>query len=279
MSKKVTYRNELPPLPADCLLPQFTVPCLSPDFSLENHIHREVSQSWLSDSLLGVNIELADLSVYNEKVHDGDLIEKDVRYMPDFAGAAKSRNLVMSTAAMSRPQARPEVQRPKKTTKATYRKSKIFKSADDPEIQEQLKCAFGDNIPEGEVCLIRKAPDLKSVMIRLGAENVDTTKVLLLSKTDSKGKRYLKVVPSSQPKAEAESTEGAEETPVTGVSATRAYRVSCDNSAKMKGYWYVEDGVYNMGEIKTRYVLRAMPPKEMRETEITGTPVKFEEEE
>lgn len=260
-----TYHNHLPPLPADCILPKFQVPKLSIEFNEKAEIHRRIPHNFLTGSLLGIPVEFGDLSVYTKKV-DGDLgvTKEDMRYVPELAEG--TTDLIIPSKPNLTVVRPPEaVVKPteNKDAELRYRKSPHFDSLEDDEIQEQLKCAFNGNVPKGHVSLVRKAPDLSAVMVK-GAGTLDPKMTLLLSMN----KKYLKGV--YEPGDDDDVSDVNDDEPII---PTRGYHVSGEKTATVRSYMYAdEDGSYNMGEVKVKYTLRGMPPKEARKT-ITATPV------
>jgi hypothetical protein len=279
--RKPVYQNELPPLPADCILPKFEIPRLSPEFSLEAEIHKLSTDSFVTDTFLGVPVEFADLAIYSIPAKNEDIREEDLRYVPD---------LVPTTSRLTVPAAQPFTRAPveapvkvkQRDPSKLYRRSPFFSSRSDPEMEEQLKAAFANypgGVPRGEICLVRRAEPLMPIMLK-SAETItavdeasvqvgrdtevtvapESKRVLLMSRDT----RFLKAVPTPW--------DGAPEV----VSATRAYQVTVE-PVKGRGYYvWAEDGMAcELGKVDAKYALKALSFKEQKEEQMTATPVRF----
>ena len=266
---KTHYQNTLPPLPLDCLLPIFKVPTVSLDFS-DNSMLTKTSHEFNDDSLLGVPVPLADLTVYsNCAPGPNDIDPEDLKYVPELAKLAEKDQLVLPVDKMkitARPA--PDIfrqQQPQqmKVSQNYLKNSTFYRSTDDENIQKQLKNAFGDDIPEGEVKLVKKSKNLCSMMIRQSAESLDPDKIFLMSL----GRKFLKAYKRPEPNNE----EGEQQPSV----AVRAYSVSKKVSDE-KGYIYVDEvGNYNIGMITRLFSLSSIPKKDMERERLIATPVKF----
>jgi hypothetical protein len=262
-ARKATYRNALPPLPSDCILPKFEIPRLSTDFDLEAPIHKFAVETFVTDPFLGIPVEFADLAIYSFPPTSEAYREADVLYMPELVDNSQSFSLP-NAPTYGRPRTEETAKaKPTADPRTFYVRSPFFETAEDSGIQEQLESAFGGRVPAGKVCLVKKARDLHALQLR-GAEQINPTdgrKVLLLTQQ----KRYIKAVPRP--------VDGDESEPVMAV---RAYHVT-EDAVKQRCYiqWDPEREVCWMGKIDKRYALKAMSKKEMEEEEVTATPVLF----
>lgn len=281
--RKPVYQNELPPLPADCILPKFEIPRLSAEFSLDAEIHKLSTDSFVTDTFLGVPIEFADLAIYSIPAKEEDIREEDLRYVPDLVPTT-SRLTVPTAQPFTRAPLEAPVKAKQRDPSKIYRRSPFFSSRSDPEMEEQLKVAFANypgGVPRGKICLVRRAEPLMPIILK-SAETItavdetsvqvgrdaevtvapESKRVLLMSRD----KRFVKAVPTPR--------EGAPEV----VSATRAYQVTVE-PVKGRGYYcWAEDGlVCEFGKVDAKYALRALSLKEQKEEEMTATPVRFVE--
>lgn len=256
---KVQYHNHLPPLPADCLLPKFTVPHLSTEFNRDSPIHNHIPPNIITDALLGIPIEFADLGLYKSG-QDLDIIQTDFMYVPEL-GAERQELVLPGPVAPVRQHHEP---RPQEAPKAAPAKSKYLRSgfvqhADDKSIQEQLENAFDGNVPEGNVILVTRGHPLEAMSAQ---EMLDTNKTLLMSLR----REFLKVV--GEPTVD---DIGDEVLPLP----TRAFSVSGEESKSTSVYFsYDGKGGCQMGEIK-KFKLRPLTQKQMSMEEMTATPVKI----
>jgi hypothetical protein len=263
---KVSCRNTLPPLPSDCLLPKFALPRLLTDFDLDSALHKFATDAFVTDPFLGIPVEFADLAVYAFPPTEDAYKEADLRYMPDLVDISQALSL---PSAQAYARARPEEtarQRPAADPRSFYARSPFFDADDDPQIREQIEAAFGGEAPPGRVCLIRRAPELRSLQIR-GAETInpmDRRRVLLLSNQ----KKFLKTVARPAPGADGEP-----------VAAARAYHVSLEQvRARCYIKWDADRSICQLGVIDSKYSLKALSKKEMEEEAVTATPVEFLQE-
>jgi hypothetical protein len=263
MSRKAILRNELPPLPADCLLPKFEVPRLSTDLLLDAPFYKSATQPLVTDPFLGVPIEFVDLSVYSQPVKDDDITESDLKYLPELAEHAQATSLIVPAARLSaRPSQRhDDVTKAQHTTEARsrYLKSPFYDSLEHPAIHSQLESAFHGNVPPGAVSLIREGPPMKTLVIK-GAESIDPDATLLISR----GRKFVKSIP----RPEKDSREP--------VRAERAFQLAGGEVGRAKCYFHVEEnGEVTVGLIEEKLFLKPMAPREMKVEEMTATPVVF----
>jgi hypothetical protein len=255
------FRNSLPPLPSDCILPKYDVPHLSTEINLESAIHKFSVESFQSDPFLGIPVEFSDLAIYSFEQTGDAYRPTDLLYMPDLVD--QSQVLAVPSASTH---IRPRQEEPVKSASVAdprrfYVRSPFYNSDRDPHIQEQLQSAFGGRVPPGAVCLIKRAPDLRGLQIR-GAEVVNPTdrrKLLLLAQQ----KRFLKTI-VLRPEAD----------PSEPIPVTRGYQVA-ENQVRQRCYihWNPEKTVCSIGRIDKRYHLKALSNKEMEEEEATARSV------
>ena len=266
---KIIYHNTIPPIKADCLLPKFKIPNFSLKFSTDSTLNKP-SHEFRTDALLGMNIQLCDLSVYDDCTPDTESFdEHDFMYYRELAERTQKDMLVVPVKTLI-PRSHLHIdaknqreRNQEKSQKNYYRKSKKFyKSINDPEIEEQLQNAFNGNIPQGEVNLIHQAPPLCSMIYRQIVKPLNKESLILLST----GKNYLKV---HDPPSEEDQPN----------IATKAFSVTeKDTESNIeKAYLYVdENGEYNLGVIRKNLILRAVPKKDMMRERLTATPVIFQ---
>ena len=199
------------------------------------------------DPLLGIPIELCDLSKYTEEVRQSDIAPED--------NSLISNPTRLEPSNTARVQHLQHKSHENKVQKIEFHRSPHFESKDDTAITEQLKYAFNGDIPEGEVSTIKKGEQLVRLFIR-GSEFLNSENYHLLTKPLNE-ETYIKVV----------SDKGGE--------VSRSYTVQ-EQSEKYAYLMNNENGEYVLGNIYKSYALKSMPPKATKENEYTARPVKMD---
>lgn len=265
LNDKAPYQNQLHEIYSDCLLPKFTVPHLSTAFDPDSLIYQKQSAEFATNAVLGIDLSIDDMSQYwkNQDIKD-EVVEEDLIYMPNLV-RTESKKLVMPTIAIkdgSNKQYNKE-QKSKADEHTTYKKSPFFKNGkDDEAIKEQLANAFNNNVPDGEVHMVKKARVFSSFRIH-GAENLPLDVKLFLSKD----KRFIKYIPNEE--------SGNE--PVTPV---RGYKVVNEPLPGTTCYYKVdENGDYHIGIVNNNTKLRPLPAIEIKKEQMLSTPIIIKKDE
>lgn len=157
------YQNELPEMPADPILPKFTIPEISGKISEGSELYNQIWTNITPDPFLGIPIELTDLSIYNEPVDSKDLLNEEVEFL-----IPKQEFSVPQIATSAAPVVRPKktismsMQEKHQAEVDTFEKSKQIIPPNAPgsnfetETQKQLKAAFGGKVPPGKIYLFKK---------------------------------------------------------------------------------------------------------------------------
>ena len=221
-------------------------------------IHRHIPQNIMTDALLGMPLEFADLSIYKVG-QEPDVVPTDFQYAPDL-GEARTQLVLPGpvTPARVHHEVRPQEKPKPVVVKSTYLQSGFVRRRDDEGVQEQLRNAFDGDVPEGDVVVIRRGIALE---VMVAQEPLDTRKALLMSR----GREFLKVVEET-----SIGEDGEENIP----RPSRAYTVSSEESKATSVYFFYDDEGCKMGEIK-KYKLRPLTSRQMNTEEMTATPVKI----
>ncbi|KAH0792729.1 hypothetical protein GPJ56_003352 [Histomonas meleagridis] len=264
-SNKVVYQNQLHEIYADCLLPKFEVPHLSTEFNPNSAILQKSSNGFPTNSLLGVDLELADMSTYWQKTDSDEVFEEDFLYISDLV-KRQSAIVMQATPITNKPDKNDTLSPTKENRRSApqYKKSPFYSSIEDPEIQEQLEIAFNGEVPPGTVHMIKKEEPLHSFLIRSTAKTFRPNDLLMYSA--NKEKRFLKCIDSQQ-------IESGNE-----IVANSSYQF-LNETPHPRCYCFTdEEGNYHIGQI-INDGLKLIPRIDSKKDPLTATPIIFKKEE
>ena len=264
------YRNELPDMPADPLLPKFNIPQLSSKIMKDSKLYNELKTNLTPDPFLGIPVEFSNLAIYNEQTSIEDFSNEDLKYM-EIASQNSIPQIQRESEAAIHSKPRREIKKAQeaKSKPTSYIKSEPITGPDDPQIQKQLAAAFGgeDKIPPGKVQLFKKAPELEKFSF-VGSKSYTTDgKNILLEgwkRIDANHvERYIKEIQPLTDETEHDPINGFKETIETDVNwAYLVYPKEDD-----------EDQYIKIGPSTRERRLQMMVPRDRKINELTATPV------
>lgn len=253
IERQFPFTNDLPPIPSDCVLPIFQVPEVDKSITIGSQIITALPPLGFQDPLLGIPVDLCDLSKYSQPATVQDFFEPDSHVLSSLKISTTSYGVEQQQVFT--PEPRKVVQPSVKHNEPTFKPSPFYEDENDESIREQLECAFNGEVPPGEVHLITQEPSYVSVTV-VGAETLDPENLLLLAK----GEHHMKIVKPE------------------GGQPLRGYTVTSSNSNEVCYLVRHEDGTIGMGSATRILKLRAINNREMRENPLTGREVNFVEE-
>ena len=265
------YRNELPDMPADPLLPKFNIPQLSPKIMKDSKLYNDLWTNLTPDPFMGIPVEFSNLAIYNEQTSIEDFSNEDLKYME-----IASQNTIpqikreLDVAIHAKPRRELKKSQDEPAKKTNYIKSEPITGIDDPQIKKQLAAAFGgeDKIPPGKVQLLKKAPQLERFTFIGSGYTPDGKNILLESSrnvvNENTREYFIKEI---QPL-----TDETEHDPVN------AFKETIQESSSRWAYlvYPKEDEDSNhvkFGPSSRERSLRMMVPRDIKINQLTATPV------